>query len=102
MDMENEHFIVWMRTAGLPDFRKLWGRIEENLEPGTYEIGVFSNYPVEKFDGRKSWVISTTNELGGKNLFLAICYIVVGVLCLVFALIFGIAYYRKKNANRGN
>jgi hypothetical protein len=102
MDMENEHFIVWMRTAGLPDFRKLWGRIEEDLEPGTYEIGVFSNYPVEKFDGRKSWVISTTNELGGKNLFLAICYIVVGVLCLVFALIFGIAYYRKKNANRGN
>lgn len=102
MDLENEHFIVWMRTAGLPDFRKLWGRIDRDLEPGTYTVGISSNYPVEKFDGRKSWVISTTNELGGKNLFLAICYIVVGILCLVFALIFGIAYYRKKNANRGN
>ena len=24
---EDEHFIVWMRTSGLPNFRKLWGRI---------------------------------------------------------------------------
>ena len=29
-----EHFIVWMRTAGLPNFRKLWGKIEEDLTEG--------------------------------------------------------------------
>jgi hypothetical protein len=32
IDPENEHFIVWMRTAGLPTFRKLWGRIEDDIE----------------------------------------------------------------------
>ena len=32
MDMTDEHFIVWMRTAGLPNFRKLWGKIEEDLD----------------------------------------------------------------------
>jgi len=31
MDMTDEHFIVWMRTAGLPNFRKLWGTIEGDL-----------------------------------------------------------------------
>ena len=31
----NEHFIVWMRTAGLPSFRKLYGRIDSDLPAGT-------------------------------------------------------------------
>ena len=30
-DMRDEHFVVWMRTAGLPNFRKLWG----HLSPAT-------------------------------------------------------------------
>ena len=37
IDMKgDEHFIVWMRTAGLPNFRKLWGRIDNGLEAGSY------------------------------------------------------------------
>ena len=32
---KSEHFIVWMRTAGLPNFRKLYGRIDYDLEVGT-------------------------------------------------------------------
>lgn len=35
-----EHFIVWMRTAGLPDFRKLWGKIKTDLDPGEYIITI--------------------------------------------------------------
>jgi hypothetical protein len=31
-----EHFIVWMRTAGLSDFRKLFGKIEAGLKQGLY------------------------------------------------------------------
>lgn len=33
-----EHFMVWMRTAALPTFRKLWGVIEQDLHPGRYTI----------------------------------------------------------------
>lgn len=33
--VQDEHFIVWMRTAGLPSFRKLYGRIDTDLLAGT-------------------------------------------------------------------
>mmetsp|Transcript_22343 Transcript_22343/g.16809 ORF Transcript_22343/g.16809 Transcript_22343/m.16809 type:complete len:133 (+) Transcript_22343:452-850(+) len=51
IDMENEHFIVWMRTAGLPNFRKLWGRVEEDMTPGTYELVIYNQYDVSLFEG---------------------------------------------------
>lgn len=35
-----EHFMVWMRTSGLPNFRKLWAHIDVDLEPGTYIVNV--------------------------------------------------------------
>jgi hypothetical protein len=50
--MTNEHFIVWMRTAGLPTFRKLYGRIEQNLEEGSsYTVEVDNNFEVRPFEG---------------------------------------------------
>ena len=98
-DMSDQHFIVWMRTAGLPNFRKLWGRIDQILAPGTYYLKVTNNYEVSPFKGNKSFVISTTNALGGKNYFLAVCYITVGTLCMLFAFVFCVAYMKKKNSN---
>lgn len=36
MDVENEHFIVWMAMETYSSFRKLWGRIDKDLMPGNY------------------------------------------------------------------
>ena len=60
-----EHFIVWMRTAGLPSFRKLYGVINQDLNPGTYSLAIANNYAVTQFNGHKTFVLSTTNMLGG-------------------------------------
>lgn len=100
LDVTNQHFIVWMRTAGLPNFRKLYGKIDEDLQPGTYYIKIQNNYNVSSFSGHKYFVISTTNILGGQNYFLAICYIIVGSLCIMFGIIFFIAYMNRKNQGR--
>ncbi|RUP43260.1 CDC50/LEM3 family, partial [Jimgerdemannia flammicorona] len=37
----NEHFMVWMRTSGLPNFRKLWGRQDRvDMPSGVYHVEV--------------------------------------------------------------
>ena len=86
-----------MRTAGLPNFRKLWGRIPNGLDAGDYEVHISNEFEVSPFQGKKYFVLSTTNALGGKNYFLAVCYIVVGTLCMLFAFIFCIAYMRRRS-----
>jgi hypothetical protein len=114
--VQDEHFIVWMRTAGLPSFRKLYGRIETDLVAGTklqflvssstfhvdvnvahgpsFELTCMAmldaraDFVVNTFDGKKSLVISTTSWFGGRNPFLGIAYIVVGALCMVLAILF--------------
>lgn len=43
IDPENEHFINWMRLSGLPNFKKLWGKIYQNLGPGDYVMSI-NNY----------------------------------------------------------
>lgn len=90
-----------MRTAGLPNFRKLYGKIEKDMPAGTYELKITNKYDVSSFDGSKYFVLSTTNVFGGTNYFLAICYIVVGALCISFGIVFFIAYMGRRSANPG-
>jgi hypothetical protein len=91
-----------MRTAGLPSFRKLYGKIEGPLLPGDYTLLIKNAYDVTSFNGEKSFLLSTTNALGGRNYFLAISYIVVGALCIVFGVIFFGAYMSRKTLQSGN
>ena len=53
--VENEHFIVWMRTAGLPTFRN-HARIDKDLKKGEYvKIRVISQFEVINSMGRNPW-----------------------------------------------
>jgi len=87
--VENGHFIAWMRVAGLPYFRKLWGRIDTALKKGTVlRVHFQDNFPVKPFGGRKGIVISSSSALGGKYDFLGYGYLFVGCCCLMFGAAF--------------
>lgn len=84
---ENEHFMVWMRTAAFPTFRKLYKRNDdEPLTVGRYTLEIHDNYPVSMFDGTKSVVISSTAWIGGRNLEIGLSHIAVAALCFALAL----------------
>jgi len=84
----DERFIGWMRTAALPNFRKLWGIIPGGLSSGTHSLTINNNYRVDSFGGTKTFLISTMSWLGGKNDFIGIAYLTVGSLSLCVALAF--------------
>ncbi|RIB05320.1 CDC50/LEM3 family [Gigaspora rosea] len=85
----NELFQVWMRTAGLPDFRKLYSRNDTTaLQAGLYDVSIDYRFPVTRYGGTKAFVLSTVSFLGGKNSFLGLAYIAVGIACVVLGAIF--------------
>lgn len=85
---QNEDFIVWMRTAALPTFRKLYRRVPDGIPDGTYSIRIGYNYPVKSFGGVKKIFISTTSAIGGKSWFLPACYLVVGIMSFLAGIVF--------------
>ncbi|KAG7460640.1 hypothetical protein MATL_G00200850 [Megalops atlanticus] len=101
----NEDFIVWMRTAALPTFRKLYRIIHKNgvtttLPQGNYILNITYNYPVRSFEGRKRVILSTISWMGGKNPFLGIAYITVGTVCFFLSVVLFIINH--KFGNRSN
>ena len=85
---ENEDFMVWMRTAAMPTFRKLYRRAPTGLADGDYTLDIGYNFPVTAFGGKKAVIISTASAIGGKNTFLAVGYLLVGFLCWAAVLAF--------------
>lgn len=78
-----------MRTAALPRFRKLYGKIEEDLdEDDVVVVHLMNNYNTYSFGGKKKLVLSTSNWLGGKNDFLGMAYIFVGSSCIFLSFVF--------------
>lgn len=93
---EQVDLIVWMRTAALPNFRKLYGKIEVDLQADdVVTVIVQNNYNTYGFGGTKKFILSTTSWIGGKNSFLGRAYISVGGFCLFLAVAFILVYMIK-------
>lgn len=103
-------FQVWMRTGALPSFSKLYQKnTTEAMRVGWYEIEIddcmspiqiceslplISHlvFPTKEYAGTKSILISKVTVMGGRNSFLAWCFIAVGALCIVLAVVFTLTH----------
>ena len=97
LDVNDEQFMIWMRTSPFENPRKLWGKIEKDDIPKDSYIQVnISQASYGNFD--KYVILSTRNVFGGKSLFLGVIYIVFGGLCLISAIVFinVYNYFHKK------
>jgi ABC-type antimicrobial peptide transport system permease subunit len=86
-----------MNIAGLPTFKKFYGKINSDLHKGTYKLEIQNNYDVSDFDGKKTFILTTTSNLGGKMSFLGIISLIVAVVSILGgAGIVGLSFYAKK------
>ncbi|KAG6382563.1 hypothetical protein SASPL_157763 [Salvia splendens] len=93
---QQEDLMVWMRTSALPTFRKLYGRIETDLEANEkITVTIQNNYNTYSFNGKKKLVISTATWIGGKNDFIGKMYMAVGGTSIVLGVIFSLLYVFK-------
>ena len=98
LDLKDEHFMVWMRPAPFANFSKLYGRINHDLEKGsvinvTMEPGKY--YDREEFiqsGANLSIILTTTNYFGGENKELSYSFAGFGLLCIIFGIIFIVAF----------
>lgn len=98
-------FMVWMRIASLPTFRKLYRIFPDytGFKAGTKVwIKVENRFRVSDFGGKKFLILSTTSWIGGKNYFLGIAYVVVGCLCFLLGVVFAVKHVLFGRSSAGN
>jgi len=90
----NEHFIVWMRVASQPHFRKLYGYIDQTIPAGTLlNFDVNMNYVVESFGGTKTLSITTNSMWGTKDSSIGVTIYSIGYFCLACGIFFGLKHF---------
>ncbi|KAG1138508.1 hypothetical protein G6F37_010465 [Rhizopus arrhizus] len=88
---EDEHFMVWMHVAALPDFRKMWGRNDtSDLTAGRWRVSMDMNFDTLQYGGTKWLVLSTTTSLGGRNSYLGVAYMAIGGICIFIGILFSL------------
>ena len=86
---------MWMRTAALPKFRKLYGVIGVDLQADeTITMHITNNYNTYTFGGKKSLVLTTSTWLGGKNDFLGYAYLITGFLSIFLSILFALIHVK--------
>jgi len=78
-------FMVWARIAPLSNFRKLYRKITQDLQAGTYFFRIDERFDATSITAEKHIILATTSWVGGANQVLGALYLTLGSLALVLA-----------------
>mmetsp|Transcript_49644 Transcript_49644/g.91652 ORF Transcript_49644/g.91652 Transcript_49644/m.91652 type:complete len:416 (+) Transcript_49644:89-1336(+) len=82
--VESPHFLVWMRMATYPKFRKAWAKISTPIRAGSVvRVHFTDEFETKSFGGRKAFVLSTSGPFGGRSN-LGWIYLLVGAILLYY------------------
>jgi hypothetical protein len=95
IDVQNEGFIVWMYMETFSNFKKKWGNINKNLEPGKYTLIVDYNWDNPTFDTQKHFVVLSGVENTFRPFF-GYTLIIVGEIFFITTLVLIYNRYKKK------
>uniref|UniRef100_A0A0K0ENE6 Cell cycle control protein 50A n=1 Tax=Strongyloides stercoralis TaxID=6248 RepID=A0A0K0ENE6_STRER len=100
---QNVDFIIWMKSAALPKFRKNYRSLiqkdkmfKNGLPIGLYQLDINYSYNVESYNATKRFIITTSGLLPSKNNFLYKAYAVITGFLFGSAIIFGILDFINK------
>lgn len=89
-ELENEHFIVWMRTSNNPTFKKLYAKTTTEIPEGKLDVGVTCNFDKSIFSGERYIAIVKPSLFGGKNKPLYIASFILSAFLLIGTIIFAV------------
>lgn len=87
-DPEDLDLQVWMHTAVLPSFKKLFRIIDVDLEPGYYQMSIQEFYDVTSFKGKKFFEMREAHSQWKRSKSLAVVFIILGIIAFVLGLTF--------------
>lgn len=91
-----------MSVSGLPNVRKLWGKIDSDMDAGLYRVvitnsNLYTDYDVTTFNGEKHIVLSEVGHFGGRHILMGVIYVVVGSIAILCAgLILSTYIYKRR------
>jgi hypothetical protein len=89
-----------MRTSGLPNFKKPWGKINKDLQKGNYTMKIYNNYNSTGWDGTRSFILTTVSLIGGRNYLLPTAFICISLFAFIASLYFCIRFRALKEIGK--
>lgn len=78
--------MIWMQNSGSITKYKLWGRIEDPLPAGQYNLVVENNFRIGELKIKKGLMLVNPSAIGSAVYFFPIVYVLMGLACLAFAI----------------